>query len=307
MKSSLEIIKKREFAGHIGAVYGLAYNDKHNCFFSAGGDVWIVKGSLQENMKEGQLIAQTDTKLFSLGIDTSGNLLIAGDIKGHLYWIDIVENKILGRFDMHKGSIFDICMLNKQYVMTVGGDGYFCVWDIVKRLPVYSYRLSLQGLRCIKYNPLSGLIYVGASDNNIYIIRYEDWEVIHAIKNAHQNSVFCLEVVRDKYLISGGRDAHLIVRDVSTYDIIQDLNAHWYTINKIQYIPEENLLVTASRDKTMRWWSAENFQLLKTINVQGGGHIHSINNIQWIPENKALISGGDDKILKEWHCNRREL
>ena len=76
------------------------------------------------------------------------------------------------------------------------------------------------------------------------------------------------------------------------------LDAHWFTINKIGAIPELSAFATASRDKTWRLWSTDDFELLKSIDVQKGGHINSVNALVWIPEAGLMVSAGDDRLIR---------
>ena len=101
---------------------------------------------------------------------------------------------------------------------------------------------------------------------------------------------------------SGGRDAHFMIRawQHNEEKIIVDHAAHWYTINKIKHLPEVNMIVTASRDKTFRLWDDQTYQPIKTIDVFKDGHHHSINTLLWIAESKILLTAGDDRIINMW-------
>lgn len=286
--------------GHHGAVYGLASNPNSPSFYSVAGDGWIVKWSAASDQLDGLLLGETNTKLYSIAISEGEELLVTGGIDKYVYWIDIVGKKILSKSSFHRGSIFGICFLSSDYLATVGGDGVFCVWNCKTRQPIFSTQLSHQGLRCLTYHAATHKIYVGASDNHMYILDASTFDVIDILKNSHQNSVFSLCTISDQYLISGCRDAHLMVRSLSELKILYDMEAHRFTINKIIHIPSMQLLVTASRDKTIRLWDSERFVLLKTLDYKVGGHVHSVNNIIWLSQTNQLVSAGDDQKLIQW-------
>lgn len=300
MPDTILIDKISDYTGHNAAIYSLSLTGSDDYFYSVGGDGWIVKWPLTGSVLDGVLVGETGGKLFSLAISPSNQLLIAGDIHGDLFWIDIISKKILGRSTFHKGSIFDICVIDSSRIITVSGDGYICLWDTDQRLPLLSKKLSSQGLRCASFDPETGNLFVGASDNNIYILDIDDFEEKYIIYQAHENSVFALNYIPSIGLVSGGRDAHLKMWNSIDFMVYHDVPAHWYTINKILNIPELNLMVTASRDKTIRLWDSTTKELLRTLDVQKGGHFNSVNTLLWNSVHNILLSAGDDRVIRKW-------
>nr|MBP6568302.1 hypothetical protein [Saprospiraceae bacterium] len=129
----------------------------------------------------------------------------------------------------------------------------------------------------------------------------------YIIHQAHQNSIFALNHISSIGLFSGGRDAHMKIWDLIDFTAKTDVPAHWYTINKILYIPELKLIVTASRDKTIRLWDAENNDLIRTLDVQKGGHFNSVNTLLWNSEHQTLLSAGDDRVIRKWKILRNDI
>ena len=58
------------------------------------------------------------------------------------------------------------------------------------------------------------------------------------------------------------------------------------------------MIVSGSNDKTIKLWSSEIGQLLKTIE----GHTESVNCINYSPDGKIIVSGSSDKKIKLWSC-----
>lgn len=301
MHFSHTITKINEYSGHRGAVYGLGYHAGAEKFYSVAGDGWIVAWDATGQSQDGLLIADSESKLFCCALDYHGKILIAGDILGFVYWIDLFNNKIISKFKAHKNSVFDIIALDESTVITASGDGFICVWNQENFQPVISVRLSTQGVRSLAIDKKKNRLYVGSSDHNIYILDTNSWEVVDIIKNAHENTVFSLLLHGDNILLSGGRDAHLKMRTISSdYPIKHDIPAHWYTINKIVQIPSHKLIVTASRDHNVRVWQADDLTPIATVDHSKGGHRHSVNTLLWLPTDKILVSAGDDKLIKLW-------
>jgi WD40 repeat protein len=120
---------------------------------------------------------------------------------------------------------------------------------------------------------------------------------------AHKNSVFALRYSPDgKYLLSGGRDAHLNIWDhKENYRLKESIIAHMYAIHSIDYREDGRFFATCSMDKTIKIWDAENFKLLKVIDKsRHGGHLTSVNKIFWSNYKNRLISCSDDRSISIW-------
>jgi WD40 repeat protein len=83
------------------------------------------------------------------------------------------------------------------------------------------------------------------------------------------------------------------------FQLISEQPAHLFTVNHIVFSPNGQLFATASRDKTLKIWDAQTFQLLKVVDtMRHGGHINSVNRLLWLPD--CLVSCSDDKTVMLW-------
>jgi WD40 repeat protein len=285
-----------QLTGHRSSVYCLADIPGSAYFLSAGGDGWIVLWNKSGKEENGTLVATVEGKIFSMVFDHSRNLLVAGDMDGHLYWIDLENKTILKRLIVHKGSVFSIKIWDNK-IWTCGGDGYLCVLDPTVMMVQNSIRLSSQGLRCIEF--VKDKIVVGGSDNQIRILDPLSLDTEKVMNNAHHNSIFTMWYDGESILYSGGRDAELKLWDISDWKEIKKMPAHWFTINKI--IPAgDNNLITVSRDKSIRIWNRNDMTLLKSLSFDKGGHINSVNDAVYFGELNHFVTCGDDRSLILW-------
>lgn len=300
MEYSLEIIKENELKGHNGAIYKLQYDAINGVIYSTGGDGWIVKWDASGQNNDGILLAKTDAKIFSMLVIPDKNLIIAGDMYGHIYWIDTQKATIISRVVAHQQAVFDIIQINDNQIASTGKDGLVTFWSLDHFKPEISVRVNTSGLRCLALCNSTQLLYIGGSDHHIYKLDLKDYTVNRFIENAHGNTVFSLLIFGDNLLISGGRDAHLKSWPLcANTEAIQSLPAHWYTINDMTSVKDQ-WLFTASRDKSMRIWSLPALEAVKLIDVQKGGHINSVNTLAWVPPKQLIFSGSDDRTIKVW-------
>lgn len=299
MKQNLQISKLIQLTGHNGSVYHLSDCINTPWFISLGGDGWIVKWAKDGSESNGNLLATVDGKIFSGCYLPDQSMLVAGDFEGDVYWMDLHINQVISRIRHHKSSVFDL-KYDGNALYSAGADGFLVKWDVDKLYPVESVRLSSKALRSMYLDEEQKKLYIGSSDGNIYIVDQITLGIVGKIEKVHQNSVFTVCKHSDNYLFSGGRDAVLVKTPLLPSGSEIKINAHWYTINKIIVIPDTDLLITASRDKTFRIWDARNLTLIKSIDMHKSGHVNSINTVLYVPENETLITAGDDRSVIIW-------
>jgi WD40 repeat protein len=159
-----------------------------------------------------------------------------------------------------------------------------------------------QSARTIAVNKKHGEIAVGYSDHMIRIFD-SDLSLKHEWK-AHENSVFTLKYIPGSpFLISGSRDARFKVWDsVSGYSQVEEVVAHMYAINHIEFSPDGKHFVTCSMDKSIKVWHTEELRLLKVIDkARHAGHGTSVNKLLWTSYNNELLSASDDRTISVWN------
>lgn len=282
--------------GHEGAIYKLQFDNSNRKLYSVGGDGWLVEWD-PNHSSDGQLIARVPDQLFSLAI--TPHRFYLGSFQGNFYILDRNSGAILHEQRVHQRGIFSI-LVHEHHVLTLGGDGRIVAWDETSMQQVREYPLSGKALRVQALNPAGDVLAVGASDGSIYILSFPELYLQKQIESAHVPSVFALTWA-DNRLISGGRDALLKAwRHEMNYELELSLNAHWYAIYEV--IATQEFLITASRDKTMRWWNRHTMEPVKTI--QWGevmeAHVHSVNTLAVDESRNMLFSGSEDRTIRIW-------
>jgi len=101
-------------------------------------------------------------------------------------------------------------------------------------------------------------------------------------------------------LITTGKDGHIHFWKKDTLEKFRSIAAHNMTIYKLAISPDNKLAASVSRDKSIKLWEVDSFNILKKIDRRmDKGHSHSVNDISWINE-KEFFSAGDDRIIRRW-------
>ena len=297
----LKVKKKAQLTGHNASVFTLAQEDESSNILSAAGDGWLVRWNMEEP-EMGKLIAKVETQIFSMCRLRNSDQIVLGNMNGGIHWVQPNDPEATKNIAHHQKGTYAFVEVG-QHLFSGGGSGLLTRWDIKTNRSLESLQLSHAAIRCIDFAPERNELAVGCSDHNIYLLDASTLDVKHRIHKAHDNSVFSIRYSPDyTLLLSGGRDAHLKVWNLEQAPkLLSDQPAHWYTINDIVFHPNGHLFATASRDKTIRIWDAQDFRLLKTIEtVREQGHVNSVNRLLWSTYNNWLISASDDRRIIVW-------
>lgn len=282
------------FTGHKGSIYTVESLDESR-FLTAGSEGIIAMWDIS-NPEEGSLLARIPGVVYSM-FKLNEDLLLAGSSTGAIHVISLNEQREIRLLQYHQSHIFRIALWKQQkLIFSLDGHGIIQIYN-PELNPVHSFS-PLQGkLRSIAFSETS--FFIGSPDGRI--LQYsKDFELINEYQAHQQGFGVNTLLYRDGILLSGSRDARLIISDPLAGKVLENIPAHNYAIYDIAEAPGPNqLIATASRDKTIKLWSLPDFEPVQRLDAAAGGHVNSVNDICWLDKN-TLISAGDDRIAIAW-------
>jgi WD repeat-containing protein 61 len=294
-----QINKLYQFTGHQAAIYALSSADAPGKFLSAAGDGLVACWDVAKP-DEAVALSRIEGNIFSMMYDPDINRLVLGNMYGGLHWIDL--NQKLDYYNVlhHQKGVYFV-QKYADYLYSGGADGVITRWHYNSNKPELSVQLSHSSLRCMVIDTEGQKMAVGASDGNIYILRLEDLSIVQTLESVHSNSVFSLAFEPDGQSIwSGGRDAQLCLTQLDSAETLFKAPAHWYTINALAISPDQHLLISASRDKSIKIWDRAERKLLKVIDMsKTQAHFGSVNCLLFL-DNHHFVSAGDDRQAIVW-------
>ena len=295
--------RKAVLTGHKSSIYAIERGLEKNVIYSADGNGWVAQWNLLKP-DDGKLLAQVPSNVFSLRLLKERALLAVGSMTGALYFIDLKTGKLLGDGLQLDNAVYDMLVFGK--LLLVGtGKGLLWLVNLNTLNATKTIQICKKAIRCIRKHPTQAAAILGCSDNNAYLFDLSTLKPTAKLEK-HQNSVFSAAFVGGgKYLLTGSRDAHLSIWRVeeNSYRLHHSIPAHLFTINDIATLLPHQLIATASRDKSIKIWSARNFELLKVIDnfkPELQAHLNSVNKLLWLPESNTLVSASDDRTLMLW-------
>lgn len=286
------------YPGHGGAVYCLAPGRSESTFLSGSSDGFVAEWDLIKGTPESFSINVGKT-IYSM-LYLPGDRLLIGCGNGDMHLIDLQEKKELRFIQLHKNGVFDLKRLRDGRILSAGGDGKLCIWedqlDLVRQIPVAEGKV-----RQIAVNRIEDVIAIATQDGTIEVLDTEVFMPLHRFTHQERSANAVIFHPTRPSLLSGGWDGHLYEWSLEEEMEVKRIPVHNFAIYRILALKEEELLITGSRDKTIKLWDLNTFEPIDKIERKNyDGHANSINALLWHKEQEKLVSAGDDTQIKAW-------
>lgn len=185
-------------------------------------------------------------------------------------------------------------------------------------LPGSSARHTLEshrsGVTCVAFHPIFSSLASGSEDTTIKIWDWELGELERTVKG-HTKAVLDVDYGGPRggtLLASCSQDLTIKLWDPSEeYKNIRTLPGHDHSVSAIKFIPSGaagspasgNLLVSASRDKTLRIWDVSTGYCVKTLR----GHTDWVRDVAPSFDGRWLLSAGNDQTARLWDATSGDV
>lgn len=78
---------------------------------------------------------------------------------------------------------------------------------------------------------------------------------------------------------------------------MQSFTGHSHIIPCLVISADSKILISGSRDKTIKMWELETGELIRTLK----GHTDGVHTLALSPDGQIIASGSADKTIKLWH------
>lgn len=102
----------------------------------------------------------------------------------------------------------------------------------------------------------------------------------------------------------GFSDNYIRIYDANTFALKHEFEAHKKSVFTLKYFPDNNLLISGSRDAHLKFWDAKNNYEMKESIV---AHMYAINNVYFSPQGDHFVSCSMDKSIKVWDTKQLKL
>lgn len=277
--------------GHSAPVYACAL--LNDWLFSTAGDRFVTCWNPQTGEQQAFTLKSESPAYCLAGIPENNQLLI-GCANGTILLVDPIAKKLVHEHNYFGHGIFSLTNYpEQQWILAGDAEGNLLVCDYAGKL------LASFPLNCGKIRQLlieDDQLFIACQDGTW---RSFDLPQLNETRkqHAHENGVNTLHYdVLSRQLISGGKDGHIRLWDITTGQLLHAFPAHYQTIYGIQAV--KNGFVSVSMDKTIKIWDRE-WQILQRIEQRQGGHSRSVNGCVSLDENR-FVTFSDDRTIAVW-------
>ena len=133
-------------------------------------------------------------------------------------------------------------------------------------------------------------------------VNFSEKEPIHFMTKHHANYIYCLAILKNKRLVSGGYDSKIIVYDKNYTNPELEINEHSSAVSSL-IVSSNGNLISSSSDKTLKIFKIEenvkndkislSYYLIQTINTNHGNNIIHVRELS---SNKLVSCSLDTKL-----------
>jgi len=95
----------------------------------------------------------------------------------------------------------------------------------------------------------------------------------------------------------------ILIWDVANGTIVQELSAHEFEVETLDFFPAQNMLASGSFDLSIVLLDLSNYQFVRRLQ----GHEGTINCVRFSPDGNQLASASDDHSVRIWRTSTGEL
>ncbi|KAG0256762.1 hypothetical protein DFQ27_005517 [Actinomortierella ambigua] len=204
----------------------------------------------------------------------------------------------------HKEGIYCI-QFDEHKIVSGSRDNTIKVWDFATGECLRTYVGHGASVLCLQYD--DDRIVSGSSDMSIIVWELDTGRILQRL-TGHSDSVLNVRMEKDT-VVSCSKDRTVKIWQAKDGTLVRTLVGHRAAVNAVQFSPEGSynnltgsgrLVVSASGDRTIRIWSFDTGECLRTLE----DHERGIACIQF--EGDTVISGSSDQTIKIWDLARGE-
>jgi WD40 repeat protein/nucleoside phosphorylase len=228
---------------------------------------YIRSGSMSSELMDSNRpmkreITSCSGSINALDISKDGETIAAGyENKSLILW-DFRTGGLKAAFESHSAAVTAVAFsAHNSWVASGSRDSHVRVWDVVTRdqIPLKTYSHPPGTVTAIVFSPDGTLLAAGNENGSLVVWNNSTSAVLHLL-DAHSASIIDLDISQDMaQLASASCDTTTKIWDIATGQLNSRIAPRSMGppkgVSKIRFLPKSTLLVSGSRDGTVRIWS----------------------------------------------------
>jgi WD repeat and SOF domain-containing protein 1 len=179
------------------------------------------------------------------------------------------------------------------------------VWDETHLEPIKSYSWGVDSHYVVKFSPVEyHLMASCAADRSIILYDVRQSVPVRKVVMAMSSNSLCWNPLEAMLFTVASEDHNLYTFDMRKLDTpLQVHMDHTAAVMSVDYSPTGKEFVTASYDKTIRFFQANNGRSHEIYHTKRMQHVMAV---KWSLDNKYVISGSDEMNIRIWKSHASE-
>lgn len=258
---SIQVQKLTTLTGHRDSVYALAQGSQMAEIFSAGTDGFVAKWNLAEIAENEQL---------------NGSLVVRIPT-----------------------SVYALCFIKEKNRLVIGQNykGTHLI-DLHDNKEITSSAITSSAIFDIQYD--KEILFVACGDGTLSILNANDLSTIkHLRLSAKSARCLAINLLKNELAV-GYSDNFIRILDLETLQVKYEIAAHVNSVFSLSYSPDNQYLLSGSRDAHLKVWRANEVYALHESIV---AHLFTINHIVYSPSGEYFATCSKDKAIKIWSAH----
>lgn len=284
--------KTLEIREHSASVYSIDYDG--NFLYSGSADNFVTRWDLKTGTQD-RFAIKFNSPVYSILV-CEGKLYV-GLSTGELFIFDLETREEIRYYVQHVSALFSLTGMLNNCIFAGDADGNLSVWDAETLDLKIFLPLACGKIRDIQTDETGNRIMLSCQDGSVRIFdvrNFNENKSFHAHRGGVTASVF--DPNDPNKIITAGKDAHIRRWNLETNVCDLAIPAHNYAVYRI--IRVKDMIVSASRDKSIKIWSSE-LDFVQKLDAKEGGHSHSVDDLCKINDT-SFASCGDDRRIILW-------
>jgi WD40 repeat protein len=252
------------------------------------------------------------------GNNGNASPLVASGSRGETKLWDLTRGELIGTLSEHpwilSGVVDEVNSLafspDGQTLVSAGADSTIKLWHVGAQDLIDILHKHNGMVRCVAFTPDGQMLATGGDDRKIMFWDLTQRQVATAL-SLDDTAAHSLALSPDGQTLVTGSYRKIKVWRISQQgtmidflpELLHSFTGHSHIVCSLAVSADGKILVSGSRDKTIKIWHLETGELLNTLN----GHRDGVHAITLSPNGQMIASGSADKTIKLWHLETGEL
>lgn len=213
---------------------------------------------------------------------------------------DTISHQLLRTLKPHATPVLVLAVDRTGTLLATGGtDGGIKVWDIAGGFITHTFRGPSVLVSALHFFELAANSTKASEGSGAR----DDKKKRRKSKTAADELEEDQSVTARFRLASGSQDGHVRVWDLHKRNVVAKLESHVSDVQGLEYSPEHDVLVSASRDKTIIWWDVNSWKVRKVV-----PSFEMVEAVGFVAEGSITYTAGSNGCLRYWDTETgREL